>query len=199
MSPRVRLTSESAISTLRARTVAFASKRESSVAGSWTSRTASSPKAERKNLLAGSGALSVEAEDDAEQNDGDDTPPESTNEESTDEESTGEEPVLRDISLKTADVSEGTELRLTVRAESNVTVSWLHISLEGPNGNIRGGGQSWEFTEAERDIWETEWTYTVSDEAASGEYYFSRIHVENEANLESDPWPDEPNTTIDNS
>ncbi|TQQ81838.1 hypothetical protein [Halonotius roseus] len=115
----------------------------------------------------------------------------------TDEEETSNKPALEDVSLETEEVSDGTELQLTVTAESNVPVDWLHISLEGPNGNIRGGGQEWEFTEIQDGIWETEWTYTVSDEAASGEYYFDRVHVENERDLESDPWPSEPSVTID--
>ncbi|SIS16257.1 hypothetical protein [Natronorubrum thiooxidans] len=121
---------------------------------------------------------------------------EPTDREPTNEESTDGKPVLRDISLETIDMNNGTELQLTVLAESDITVNWLHISLEGPNGNIRGGGQGWEFREVKDGVWETEWTYIVSDEAASGEYYFSRIRVENEADLVSELWPDEPSATI---
>ncbi|WP_265110841.1 hypothetical protein [Halosolutus halophilus] len=143
----------------------------------------------------------VDAGDDAERESADETASESTgegptDEGPTDEGPTGESPVLRDVSLETADVRDGTTLRLIVLAESNTTVNWLHISLEGPNGNIRGGGQGWDFEEVEDGVWKTEWTYTVSDEAASGEYSFSRVHVENEANLESAPWPAEPSATI---
>ena len=108
-----------------------------------------------------------------------------------------EEPTLQEVSLETNDVSDGTELQLTVTAESDTTVDWLSISLEGPNGNIRGGGSTYDFTEVESGVWETEYTYTVSDEAASGEYYFNRVQVENKANLQSGPWPDELSTTID--
>ena len=109
-----------------------------------------------------------------------------------------EQPTLSEVTLDTDTVSDGTELQLTVIAESNVTVNWLSLSLEGPNGNIRGGGQGWEFDEVEGDVWRTEYTYTVSDEAASGEYYFDRVSVENTANLKSDDWPNELSTTINN-
>lgn len=110
---------------------------------------------------------------------------------------TADQPEITAVTLETGDVADGTELRLTVTAESDVTVNWLHIGLDGPNGSLYGGGQEWEFHEVEEGVWETQWTYTVSDNAASGEYTFSQIRVENAANLESDAWAEEPSTTIE--
>ena len=112
---------------------------------------------------------------------------------------TDEEPILQDVSLETNEVSDGTELQLTVTAESDTTVDFLSRSLEGPNGVIFGGGTGQEFTEIEDGVWETEFTYTVSDEAASGEYHFNNVQVRNKGNLQSDPWPDELSTTINNN
>jgi hypothetical protein len=117
-------------------------------------------------------------------------------EDPSDGNTTADQPKITDVTLETSDVSGGTELRLTVTAESNVEVDWLHIGLDGPNGSLYGGGQGTEFSETGSGVWETTWTYTVSDEAASGEYYFSRIRVENAANLASELWPEEPSVTI---
>lgn len=78
-------------------------------------------------------------------------------------------------------------------------MDWLTIGLDGSNGSLHGGDQGTDFTEVQDGVWETTWTYVVSDDAASGEYYFSRIRVENAANLESDSWPEEPSVIIENT
>lgn len=118
-------------------------------------------------------------------------------EKAEDESEEADQPVLEDVTLETREVSNGTQLRLTIIADSPVPVNWLSQRLMGPNGSIRGGGSTRDFTEIADDRWQYVETFTISENEPSGEYYYERVSVRNEARLESNPWPEELRTTIE--
>ena len=102
---------------------------------------------------------------------------------------TATQPVIQNVVLSTEKDGEDTILVLTFTVESNVPVDWLNISLDGPNGNIFGGGGTTEFTEISPGIWQHIRRDRISQYAPSGDYYYSNISVHNAGMLQSDVWP----------
>jgi hypothetical protein len=97
-------------------------------------------------------------------------------------------PIIQSVLLSTNAITNGGEITLTIRAQSNSPVETLNLTLDGPTGNIHNGGST-NFTEVSPEIWETQWVDTISQWASSGVYTYSHISVENEAMLESTVWP----------
>jgi hypothetical protein len=79
-------------------------------------------------------------------------------------------------------------LKMTVTAKSPTPVNWLNASLEGPRGNIFGGGSGASFTKVGPDLYQNEMTENVSEWAPSGQYSFKNISVRNDAQLGSDDY-----------
>ncbi len=109
-------------------------------------------------------------------------------------------PEITSVVLDKTEVSEGTKLTMTVRAESNSPVNWLHGNFFGPHGNIWGGGSGYSgmFTEISPGLWEYIRHDIVSKYAPRGNYYYQNIAVKNEGKLESNIWPGELNVYIEN-
>jgi hypothetical protein len=59
---------------------------------------------------------------------------------------------------------------LTVIAKSNAPVNWLSSRLDGPNGNIYGGGSGVTFTNVGDDLWKYVRSHTISEWDPSGTY-----------------------------
>ena len=98
-------------------------------------------------------------------------------------------PVLQSVTLSTAHIQNGGSVTVTVTAVSAAPVDWINRSLDGPNGNIYGGGGSWPpWSEIGSNTWQCQWTDDISSWAPSGEYVYSGISCESEAQLESDTW-----------
>ena len=98
-------------------------------------------------------------------------------------------PIIQSVTVSPTEIVNGGEVTLTVIAKSNAPVNWLSSRLDGPNGNIYGGGSGVTFTDIGDDLWKHEhWPYTVSEWDPSGTYTYSRISVENEGQLTSDEW-----------
>lgn len=85
-------------------------------------------------------------------------------------------------------ITGGEFVRLQVRVKSQAPVNWLNVSLDGPRGNLHGGGSTHNFREVSPGTWESEWNYDISKWAPSGIYTFSNISVKNEAELTSPVW-----------
>ena len=103
----------------------------------------------------------------------------------------GTSPVLESVTLSTNHLQNGGSITVTVIAVSESPVNWINRSLDGPNGNIYGGGGSWPpWTDLGNNRWQCQWIDEISSWAPSGEYVYRYISVENEAQLESGVWPD---------
>ena len=98
-------------------------------------------------------------------------------------------PIIQSVTVSPIEIINGGEVTLTVIAKSNATVDWFNYRLDGPNGNIFGGGSGVRFINLGDDLWKYERTYTISEWAPSGTYTYSRISVRNEGRLTSDEWP----------
>ena len=77
-------------------------------------------------------------------------------------------------------------------------MNWLNISLEGPSGNLSGGGSGANFTEISTNLWQLTRDYNISQYAPSGRYYYSNLSVKNAGELTSDAWSGEPSVTVNN-
>ena len=109
-------------------------------------------------------------------------------------------PVITSVSVDTTDLTDGGTFTLTVIASSTTRVDWFTEIFEGPNGNIQGGGSNHFFVETSPGTWELTKEYSILPTAPSGLYYFTYMTVQNEALLESDPWPGPyPEITVTNS
>jgi LPXTG-motif cell wall-anchored protein len=109
-----------------------------------------------------------------------------------------DKPVILSIDHIIEQVSEGTQITLTIRAKSSSPVDWINMTLDGPTKNIFGGGGGEEFKEVSPQIWEYKRTDLISKYAPSGTYKYSRISVENKGEMKSDDWQDI-NINIQNS
>lgn len=109
-----------------------------------------------------------------------------------------EKPVIESVTLNTTPVENGTRLQLTIRVLSNSPVNWVNLCLEGPHGNITGGGWEVLFKDIGSNLWEHVVSYTVSKSAPSGAYYYDQISVENLGMMISDRWPEKPSCNIVN-
>jgi hypothetical protein len=98
-------------------------------------------------------------------------------------------PMLELVSVSANHIQNGGSVTVTVIAVSESPVNWVNRSLDGPHGNIYGGGAGVLWTNLGDDRWQYEWTDVISSWAPSGEYVYSTISCENEAQLESDTWP----------
>ena len=110
--------------------------------------------------------------------------------------STMSKPVIANITLTTEKVANGTNLIFKIVATSDAPVDFLYSSLDGPNGNVYGGGSGVNFSEISSGVWEYTRTDFISEWMPNGEYYYSNIAVENAANLKSDTWTGEVKATI---
>ena len=98
-------------------------------------------------------------------------------------------PIIQSVTVSPTEIVNSGEVTLTVIAKSNAPVNWLSSRLDGPKGNIYGGGSGVTFTDIGDDLWKHEhWPYTVSEWDPKGTYTYSRISVENEGQLTSDEW-----------
>jgi hypothetical protein len=101
-----------------------------------------------------------------------------------------DEPVIESVVLSSYRVAGGDSLKVTVRAKSKAPVNWLNRTLTGPVRILYGGGSGTQFTQERPDIWVHTWVEKFSPWTPLGQYILSRISVRNEAELESEPWPD---------
>ena len=100
-----------------------------------------------------------------------------------------EKPILQSVTVSPTEIVNSGEVTLTIIAKSNAPVDWFNYRLDGPNGNIYGGGSGVKFINLGDDLWKHEWTYTISEWASIGTYTYSHISVKNEGQLTSDEWP----------
>lgn len=103
--------------------------------------------------------------------------------------SSSQPPVIQSAMLNTETITDGGKLTLTVQAQSVSPVNWINLRLDGPNGNIFGGGSGTTFVEITSDIWKNQRVDTISEWAPSGVYTYSNLSVENEAQIKSAIWP----------
>jgi hypothetical protein len=98
-------------------------------------------------------------------------------------------PVLQSVTLSTAHIQNGGSVTVTVTAVSSAPVDLINRSLDGPNGNIYDGGGTWPpWSQINSNTWQCQWTDDISSWAPSGEYVYSGISCESEAQLESATW-----------
>ncbi len=83
---------------------------------------------------------------------------------------------------------DGGTVILNLTAYSTSPVNRLSSRLDGPKGNIFGGGSGARFTEISPHNWSYQESYTISPYAPSGNYTWSGIQVENENHEASDYW-----------
>ncbi|NLI41840.1 MAG: hypothetical protein GX421_11830 [Caldisericales bacterium] len=114
-------------------------------------------------------------------------------------------PIIQNATLTTEKDGQDTILILTLIVESNAPVNWLNDTLNGPHGNIYGGGveifpnqigNNPSSVEVSTNVWQVVRRYSISKYAPSGDYYYSNISVKNAGMLESKIWPDELKVTI---
>jgi hypothetical protein len=114
-------------------------------------------------------------------------------------------PIIQNVTLTTEKDGQDTVLVLTLIVESNAPVNWLNDTLNGPHGNIYGGGleifpnqngNNPSSTEVSTNIWQVVHRYSISRYAPSGDYSYSNVSVKNTGMLESKVWPDELKVTI---
>jgi len=97
-------------------------------------------------------------------------------------------PVIISAELNQYELHDGGTVILNVTARSKAPVNWLSSRLDGPKGNIFGGGCGVHFTETSPDSWNYHKSYTISPYAPSGNYTWSGIQVENENQEASQIW-----------
>lgn len=107
----------------------------------------------------------------------------------------GAPPVLRDqdfgpptrplVTIQPRELVDGGSVTIQVVSKSIAPIVWLNRSLNGPNGNLYGGGGTCAFVQTSTDVWEASWREAVSPWASSGIYELSNVSVRNEAELES--------------
>lgn len=100
------------------------------------------------------------------------------------------EPIIESIVLSSYRVAAGDSLRVTVRAKSEAPVNWLNRMLTGPVRIVYGGGAGTHFSKEQSDTWVYTWVEKFSTWTPPGQYVFSGISVQSEAQLESEQWPD---------
>jgi PKD repeat protein len=100
-----------------------------------------------------------------------------------------DKPVIISATLNQEEFADGGTVILNVTAYSVSPVNWLSSRLDGPKGNIFGGGSGARFTEISSHNWRYQTSYTISPYAPSGNYTWSGIQVENENQEASDYWP----------
>ncbi len=100
-----------------------------------------------------------------------------------------DKPVIISASLNQEEFVNGGTVKLNVTAYSTSPVNWLSSRLDGPKGNIFGGGYGARFTEISPHNWSYQESYTISPYAPSGNYTWSGVQVENENQEASDYWP----------
>ena len=97
-------------------------------------------------------------------------------------------PTLESVNLSTQKVDGGTQVTLVITATSVAPIDWLNICLDGPNGNIYGGGGDTTFEQ----LSENKWQYTridfIPSDYPAGKYTYSCLSVENAAHLQSAEW-----------
>ena len=98
-------------------------------------------------------------------------------------------PIIQSVTVSPTEINNGGVVTFTVTAKSNAPVNWLNSRLEGPNGNIYGGGSGVRFINLGDDLWKYERTYTISEWDPIGTYTYSHVSVRNEGRLTSDEWP----------
>ena len=97
-------------------------------------------------------------------------------------------PVIVSAELNQYEFHNGGTVVLNVTARSKAPVNWLSSRLNGPKGNIFGGGCGVHFNEISPENWSYHDSYTISPYAPSGNYTWSGIQVENENQEESQTW-----------
>jgi len=107
-------------------------------------------------------------------------------------------PIIQNATLTTEKNGQDTILILTLIVESNAPVNWLNDTLNGPHGNIYGGGveifpnqigNNPSSIEVSTNIWQIVRRYSISRYAPSGDYSYSNVSVKNAGMLESKIWP----------
>ena len=99
-------------------------------------------------------------------------------------------PIIQSFKLDSYNLYNGGQVTATLVAESNAPIDWLNRSLNGPNGNIYGGGSGITTTQIGVDIWKYSWVDSFSKYNPSGVYTYSNISVMNEGLLQSIVLPD---------
>jgi hypothetical protein len=100
-------------------------------------------------------------------------------------------PTITAVELSTTSIQNGGSVTVTVTAISESPVNWINRSLDGPGGNIYGGGGGWPpWTQIGENAWHCTWDDTTSPWAPSGTYTYSGISCQNEAQLTLDIRPD---------
>lgn len=88
--------------------------------------------------------------------------------------------------------STGGNFELTVTAKSNAPTSWLDVILDGPTGNIEGGGSGVQFTEISKGVWQYKRIFTIPALSPHGDYVFTFLSVRNDNQLSSNDWRGKP-------
>lgn len=99
-------------------------------------------------------------------------------------------PSIESVLLSSHRISPGGSIKIAIRACSRAPVNWLDRSLGGPRGSLYGGSSTAPFLEVEPNIWLLEWTESFSVWAPTGQYVLSKLRVKNEAELQSEEWPE---------
>jgi len=105
-------------------------------------------------------------------------------------------PRITNVQVSQQEVEGGTNFTFRITVESKYQVNWLDLCLEGPNGNIYGGGSGANFTQIGSNVWEHVHTDFISEYMPNGEYRYYCIRVENSGSYRSETWPSEPTLTI---
>ncbi len=107
-------------------------------------------------------------------------------------------PTVDSFTITPTTINNGGTVTYTVKAISDSPVSFVSTDLNGPNGNIFGGGSGVTFTSLGNNEWEYTGQYVVSPYAPSGTYTFSNISVANDEQLISSIFPSQ-SFTVNNS
>jgi hypothetical protein len=110
-------------------------------------------------------------------------------------------PEITSATLETANLTDGDASTVTLHlvAESIAPVDWINLGLEGPSGNLEGGGSGTTFDDCDDhaadsshpcfektgNFWYYTRTWNFSKWAENGTYTFENVSVENAADLTS--------------
>jgi hypothetical protein len=97
-------------------------------------------------------------------------------------------PTIQSATISSSTITNGGVVMLTVVVNSVSPPNFLNSWLDGPNGNIYGGGHGKTFTQISANTWQCQEEYTVSQYAPSGTYTYSKISVENANQKTSTMW-----------
>jgi hypothetical protein len=127
--------------------------------------------------------------------------------------STAQKPVVESIVLESSEsllVGGGGEVTLHVLAKSEIPVTWLNLSLDGPTSNVEGGGSGVTFSQCSSfqsnapsicagkstGYWYYNRSWSFTSWSENGTYTFANISVQSEANITSEQYQGSPTFSI---